>query len=203
MIRVQKDGVEPLLTLPQFEVVVGAAFIPHLEFEDEAILEDIRKKTDKYHKKGKLSIEQLWLGSYYKNEIQTKILPEVTIRWIDNSIGWGVFAAKAFKEREYIAEYCGKVRKRCRRDEKNAYGFEYAIAPQAPTRYTIDAETQGGIGRLINHSDRPNVLSALATFESVSHVILIANAPIRAGEQLCYDYGPDYWARRTKPKNLD
>jgi len=201
-VLVQKDGVERLLTVPQFEALMGAAFIPRLEFEGDAVIDDIREKTQKIHEKKELSKEQLWLGSYYKKEIQTMVLPEVTVRWIDDSIGWGVFAAKAFKKREFIAEYSGKVRPRRRQDKNNAYCFEYIVAPHVPTRYTIDAETQGGIGRLFNHSDRPNLLSALATFESVSHVILIANEPIREGEQLCYDYGPDYWSRRSKPQKL-
>jgi SET domain-containing protein len=201
-VQVQKDGNPRLLTLPEFEAVIGAAFIPRLEFESDAVIDDIREKTQKIHKKGEISKEQLWLGAYYKKEIESMFLPEVTVRWIDDSIGWGVFAAKAFKKREFIAEYSGKVRPRRRQDKNNAYCFEYIVAPHVPTRYSIDAETQGGIGRLINHSDRPNLLSALATFESVSHVILIASAPIRVGEQLCYDYGPDYWSRRSKPALL-
>ena len=203
MIQVQQNGEDRLLTIPQFEELTGAAFVPKLAFENLAIQENISEKTQKIHKKGELTREQLWWGSYYKKEIQTMFFPEVTVRWIDDSIGWGVFAAKGFKKGEFITEYSGKVRPRRRQDKKNSYCFEYAIAPHVATRFTIDAETQGGIGRFINHSDRPNLLSTLATYEWISHVILIANAPIQAGEQLCYDYGPDYWSRRSKPKNLD
>jgi uncharacterized protein len=202
MIPVVKDGIGRLLTLPEFEALTGAAFINRLEFESDAVLEDIREKTRKLQLKGKLSKEQLWLGSYYKKEIAAAFIPEVTVRWIDGFVGWGVFAAKAFKKGEFIAEYFGKVRRRRRQDKYNSYGFEYAIAPHVRTRYTIDAETQGGLARFVNHSDHPNVLSAPATVDSVSHVILIAGEPIQEGEQLCYDYGPDYWSRRSKPRNL-
>ena len=202
-IRVEKEGSLRLLTVSQFEAATGAAFIPQLDFGSFSVLRDIVERTKKVHKNGGLSSEQLWLGSYYRKEIQSPLIPEITIRWIDDSVGWGVFAAKAFKKRELVAEYCGKVRPRQRQDRQNAYCFEYIVAPQVPTPYTIDAQDQGGIGRLINHSGRPNLLSALATLDWVSHVILIANEPIPAGEQLFYDYGPDYWSSRSKPKNLD
>jgi uncharacterized protein len=203
MIRIQKNGALRLLTVPQFEELTGSAFIPQLDFEAFGTLLEILEKTQKIHKKGELTKEQLWWGSYYKKEIQTMFFPEVTVRWIDDSIGWGVFADKDFKKGEFIVEYAGILRQRRRQDQKNSYCFEYAIAPHVPTRFTIDAETQGGIGRFINHSDRPNLFSALATFDWISHVILIANEPIQIGEQLCYDYGPHYWSRRAKPKKLD
>ena len=202
-LRVHKNGEERLITIPEFEAMTGVAFIPQIDFENLLIVQDIVERTQKIHKKGELTKEQLWLGSYYKKEIQTMKIPEVTIRWIDDSIGWGIFAAKDFKKREFIAEYCGKVRQRRRQDKSNSYCFEYVVAPQVPTPYTIDAQDQGGIGRFINHSNQPNLLSALATFEWISHVILIANEPIRMGQQLCYDYGPDYWSCRSKPKSLD
>lgn len=201
-IRVSKNGNERLLTVPEYEAVIGAAFIPKLDFGDDSIIQDIRERTEKIDKKGELTKEQLWLGSYYIKEIQSLIIPEVTIRWVDDSVGWGLFAAKPFKKREFIAEYCGKVRRRRRQDKENAYCFEYIVAPHVPTPYTIDAQDQGGIGRFINHSDRPNLLSALATFDWISHIILIANEPISAGDQLFYDYGPDYWSCRSKPKSL-
>lgn len=202
-IKIQKDGEERLLTVPQFEALTGVAFFPQLDFADFSIIQDIAEKTQKIHKKGELTREQLWLGSYYKNEILNAFFPAVTIRWIDDTIGWGVFAAKAFKKMEYVAEYCGKVRPRQREDKKNAYCFEYVITPELPTSYTIDAQDQGGIGRFINHNAKPNLHTALVTLDWINHVILIADEPIQKGAQLFYDYGPDYWSARSKPKNLD
>lgn len=202
MIHISKNGNDRFLTVPEFEALTGSSFIPRLDFDPDA-LQKILRETQKIHKKGDLTKEQLWLGCYYKKEIESVVFPKVTIRWVNDSIGWGVFAAKNFKPREFIIEYTGKVRARVRQDKKNAYCFEYVVAPHVPTRYTIDAQDQGGIGRFINHSAAPNLCSTLATSEWISHVILIANRSIQEGEQLVYDYGPDYWSCRSKPKNLD
>ena len=182
--------------------MTGASFVPQLDFDHFSILHTLAKRTQKFHKKGELTPEQLWFGAYYKKEIQSGFFPEVTLRWIDNAVGWGLFAKRAFKKGEFIVEYAGKVRKRRRDDVKNAYCFEYVIAPHIATRYTIDARDQGGLGRLINHSDKPNLRSALATVDSISHVILIAMEPIPKGAQLLYDYGADYWKHRSRKAAL-
>jgi SET domain-containing protein len=202
LLRVEKGGEERLLKIPEFEALTGAAFIPVLDFASFSVLQDIVERTKKMHRKGELMKEQLWLGSYFRKEVESLFFPDVTIRWIDDFVGWGAFAARAFKKMEYIAEYSGKVRKRERRDKKNAYCFEYTIASGIPTPYTIDAQDQGGIGRFLNHSDHPNLLSTLVTVESIEHVILVTDRTIEKGEQLVFDYGQDYWARRKKPKDL-
>ena len=199
-LQIEKEGT--ILTLPELEQTTGAAFVPILEFSDEKILADLRKKSEKLHKKGMLAREQLWLGAYFRNEILSNKIPDVCIRWIDSSLGWGVFAMRDFKKMEFIAEYTGTVRKRQRADQTNAYCFEYIVAQGVSSPYLIDAREQGGLSRFINHSGNPNLLSALATLDHISHIVLYTSQPISKGTQLCYDYGPDYWAHRPKPKNI-
>lgn len=201
-LRIEKDGKEQLLTVSQFEALTGAAFIPELDFSGFPVLQDIVERTKKIHRKGELTREQMWLGEYYRKEIRSDFFPDVSIRWIDDRVGWGVFSARPFKNMEFIAEYSGKVGRRERSDKKNAYCFEYVIAPHMPTPYTIDAQDQAGIGRLINHSSRPNLRSVLVTLDWISHVLLVADGPIPKGVQLLYDYGPDYWSSRGKPAPL-
>jgi hypothetical protein len=193
----EKDGKQ--LSLEEFEKLTGAKWIPQLDFEDFYTLSNIAKDGLKLHKKGEMTLEQLWLGKYYQKEIQSCHTPDVAIRWIDPLLGWGVFALRNFKKMEFIAEYAGKVRKRKRTDVKNAYCFEYILVQGIHSPYTIDALDQGGVARYLNHSAVPNLNSSLATFENVSHVILYAKEPIAKGTQLCYDYGPDYWSKRTAP----
>jgi len=202
-IRVVKGGEEEFLSVPEFEAKTGVAFVPQLDFEDITLFQDVAKQSQKLHTKGELTREQIWQGSYYKNEILSLFFPEVSVRWIDDSFGWGIFAEKPFKKGECICEYAGKVRKRRKEDKKNAYCFEYLLAPSVPTPYIIDAQDQGGIGRFINHrTSDPNLRSALVTVDWISHVLLIADKPIEKGVQLVYDYGPDYWSCRPKPSEL-
>lgn len=196
----EKDGRK--LSLEEFEKLTGAKWTPKLEFENEKILPYLKRQCEKLYEKGELTIEQTWLGKYYQKELTTPTIPNVVIRYIDPQLGWGVFALQDFKKMQFIAEYVGKVRKRRKEDEKNAYCFEYVLCQGFPTPYTIDAQDQGAVSRYINHSQTPNLNSTLATFECLSHVILFAKEPIAKGAQLCYDYGPDYWSKRKAPLSL-
>lgn len=193
----EKEG--RLLTLEEFEKLAGAKWVPKLDFDDFRIPSKIAKDALKLHKKGEMTLEQLWLGKYYQKEIASNCAPDVAIRWIDPLLGWGVFALKDLRPMQFMAEYAGKVRKRRKADDKNAYCFEYIVAQGFRTPYTIDALDQGGLARYINHSSTPNLNSALATFDNISHVVLYVKDPIAKGTQLCYDYGPDYWSKRTAP----
>lgn len=196
----EKEGRQ--LTLEEFEKLTGAKWTAALEFEGDSIRTQIARQCEKLYEKGELTIEQVWFGKYYEREIREKKSPNVAIRYIDDRLGWGVFALQDFKKMQFIAEYTGKVRKRKKEDEKNAYCFEYVVAEGVSTLYTIDARDQGALARYINHSETPNLNSALATFEHLSHVILYAKEPIARGAQLCYDYGPDYWSKRKAPLAL-
>ena len=173
------------LTLKEFEALTGARFISQLD----------NPKPLKNP-----GPEETWLGTYFKKEILTPKEPDIVIRWIDPTMGWGVFANRDFKKMEYIAEYTGIVRRRSwfRPTRKNSYCFEY-IGP-----YNIDALEQGGVSRYINHSFQPNLNSAFATIENQNqkegHIILYTKEPIKKNTQLCYDYGPDYWKHRAPPK---
>ncbi len=194
----EKEGKR--LSQEEFEEISGARWLQRMEFGEN--FEKIRKEGSRLHKKGKMTPEQLWLGKYYQKELSSGEEPDVTIRWIDPLLGWGVFANRAFRKMEFIAEYVGKLRKRERRDTKNGYCFEYVLVQGIKSPYTIDALDQGGVSRYINHSAKPNLNSSLATLEHTSHVILYAKEPVAKGEQLCYDYGPDYWAKRAAPLPL-
>jgi SET domain-containing protein len=185
-----------------WEKISDAKFSNQLEFEKVSIREKIRKKIEKLYKKGELTRQQLWFGAFFKKEIESFFLPDIEIRFINKTLGFGVFAARDFKKMEFIAQYTGVVRKSRKSDRTNAYCFEYTLANGVKTPYTVDAQDQGGIGRLINHSETPNLQSSLATIDFLNYIVLITSRPVRKGEQFCYDYGPDYWSHREKPINL-
>lgn len=194
---IEKEGKQ--LSLEELQKLTGAQWIPGLDFEDFHVFSELAKEGLKLHKKGEMTLEQLWLGRYFQKEIQSSAIPDVVIRWIDPVFGWGVFANRELKKMQFIAEYTGKVRKRRKTDVKNAYCFEYLLVQGFHSPYTIDALDQGALARYINHSSTPNLNSSLATFENISHVVLYTKEPIAKGTQLCYDYGPDYWSKRTAP----
>jgi hypothetical protein len=198
-LQIKKEGEDKLLSVSEFEALFQTQFIPGLDFSDFSL----QKKILKLHRQNRLSREQLWWGSYFQKELTHFSLPPIEIRWIDARIGWGVFAVESIPKMTLIGEYGGKVRKRVKADTKNAYCFEYTLAEGYDSPYIIDARDQGGIVRYINHSSTPNLLSKLATYNGVNHIILITKSPISKGVQLLYDYGPNYWAHRPCPDNLN
>jgi hypothetical protein len=183
--------------------VTGVPYLPGLEFSDFRTMRQIGKKT----RGAGMDVEHSWLSAFFKKELLKFELPSLSLRWIDEKMGWGVFAEQNFSTQVFIAEYSGVVRKRVKWDCKNAYCFEYPIglgragsAKSSP--YVIDAQDKGGISRYINHSDTPNLTSLSIHVEGIHHIILYTTKKIAKGEQLCYDYGPGYWQSRPKPKPL-
>ncbi len=178
--------------------MTGVPYVPYLEFESFSLYQKVLKKM----RSSSIGRDRLWLSAYFHKELLSQKLPLLSLRWIDAEMGWGVFAEKDLSSMEFIAEYSGLVRKRRRGDEENSYCFEYLMMPGEATEYLIDAQDQGGISRYINHSSGPNLSSSMIAHEGVSHIILYTKAKIKKGEQLFYDYGPDYWKKRKPPVNL-
>jgi SET domain-containing protein len=198
-IRVDRHGSEEFFTPKEVELLTGAKFAPWLEMGSDKIHRSICRLGAKLRRQGHLSIEQLWQGNYYQKEMESNYQPDVVLRWINDQMGWGVFAARSFKTKEYIAEYTGILRRWQRSDRRNGYCFEYVHESGKGTSFLIDARDQAGIARYINHSSKPNLQPTLATVGSITHLILLVKKPIQKGEQLCYDYGPAYWSKRSAP----
>lgn len=200
---IEKEGTERVLSKKELESELHFTYIPQLDFMEWSIFLKLTSKTAKFHKKGLLDHEQIWLGTYFQKEIASLELPSIRLKWIDSTIGWGIFAEKNLPEMYFVGEYAGLIRKRKKADVKNAYCFEYEIARGESTRYTIDALDQGSMTRFINHSEKPNLACTLATVNALSHVIFYTARPIKKGEQLIYNYGENYWKRRSLPKKLE
>lgn len=198
-IPVEKDGHTTILTVSEIEKQFGIKYFPQLDFLAWSDFLKVNRKTARFHQKGYLDQKQLWLGTYFRKEILFPEIPPVRLRWVDEISGWGVFADQDLKPMTLIGEYAGQVRSKQRADNRNAYCFQYAIVSDENTRLTIDAKDQGGVVRFINHSSAPNLTSALATFQNLSHVVFFTNRWIKKGEQLCYDYGSSYWKKRNHP----
>ena len=196
---IEKEGKQ--ISIAELEKISGAKWSSSLYFEGSC-REKISKKIVTMKKKQELAVEHIWLGALFQKEILSSQIPDVVIRWMDPMIGWGVFANRDLKKMEFIGEYYGRVRPRRRRDQTNAYICEYLICPGMKTRFVVDAAEEGGVARYINHSEDPNLAFTLVNCDEIHHVILYTKRGIARGEQLCYDYGPDYWKKRKAPQNL-
>ncbi len=184
----------------QFQKEMGVLYLPQLEFIDLKTERKIRERCKREERKKWLDPRQKWLGSYYSKEITQGFTLDVTIKWIDECVGYGVFTNVPIVNRAYIGEYTGIVRKRRFFAEmKNHYCFDYTIGIGRKTPYVIDAAGCGNYARYINHSTDGNIETASVLCNGIMHIIMYATESIPKGAQLCYDYGADYWARRKAP----
>ncbi len=194
------DGKIRTITKKQLEDLVEIDYLPSLTFDKLQIKEKIEKKCMQAARYGYMQKEHLWFGAYYEKEIINHIIPDVYLKWIDPIKEYGLYACKDIKKHTFMGEYTGIIRRyKNKIDDRNAYCFEYSIG-QKKTPYTIDAREKGSLIRFVNHSDTPNLSPLSVYLEGVMHIIFRSNKDIKKDEELTYDYGPNYWKRREKPK---
>jgi hypothetical protein len=126
------------------------------------------------------------------------------IEYIDDNVGFGVFADRDLVPGEFVGEYTGVVRLR---DTIVNGTYAYAYPPVATEEgellLSIDAGSSGNITRFINHDPDESVLHEYDYFNGHWHVIYTVSRPISRGEQMCINYGDGYWkARQDPPREL-
>lgn len=103
-----------------------------------------------------------------------------------SSAGLGLFAAKDFKKGQRIIEYTGE---RISADEANRRGGRYLF--ELNEKWTLDGKGREHTARYANHSCRPSAEAELNAAET--RVFIIARRAIKAGEEITYNYGKEYF----------
>jgi uncharacterized protein len=180
------------VSLAEFERATGIVYLSAIELA----LPEIRLFCTRALVKAKLSQRQKWFGHFYAKEMEAATFPDLLVKWIDPLLGYGVFAEGEIPAHAFIGEYTGVVRERRRDDRSNHYCFDYAVVPEKKGPYIIDAKEKGNLSRFINHSASGNLEPLSLLHGGVIHIVLHTKRKVRAGEQLCYDYGEEYWKKR-------
>ena len=117
--------------------------------------------------------------------------------------GKGVFAAADLPAGEFLIEYQGRrirhdvADRRYGDDGETGHTFLFTLNDQ----YVIDANVGGNTARWINHGCDPNCEAVIEEDESGDprrdRVLIQTLRPIRAGEELVYDYGITLDERHT------
>jgi uncharacterized protein len=105
--------------------------------------------------------------------------------------GLGLFAKVPIKKGDCIIEYVGEV---ITAAEANRRGGRYLF--ETSKNRHIDGTTRKNIARYANHSCRPNCEVDIKG----GRVFILAKRSIEPQEELCYDYGKEYWTDYIKPK---
>lgn len=140
-----------------------------------------------------------WLaGENYdwsKIESQQSKDTSISIRWIDDTMGYGVFAEEDFGAGTFIGEYTGVVRRLYRsHPDYNAYCFYYPTRYWSKKCYMIDGLHEGNFTRFINHSNEPNLEPICLIRDRILHFFFVVSRHIPKGTQLTFNYGNEVWA---------
>jgi hypothetical protein len=187
----------------EFSHLMGIEYLPRLKFQNDRIFQRITKHCVRASEKDLIHAKRKWLGALYAEQIAAAHMADVSIRWIDDTLKYGLFAESDINAWEFIGEYTGIVRRHYSIfSEINDYCFLYPTSRYFFGKYFIDGEKGGNEIRYANHSDRPNSESTGIFTNGMFHMILRAIKDIPAGAQITYDYGDRYWKARPRIPNL-
>ena len=195
-------GDQPNVLIPErsrFESVPQIGYLLQPLFASDAIFEEVLNRTKKAKNEDAISPERIWMGIYFDKEIQTGAHPKVSIRYIDDEVGFGVFAEQRIPPCAFAGEYLGVVKERKKKEIKNKiYSVRYTVWEMGRRKFILDAEKVGNFTRFINHSDKPNLSLQSVYWRGVPRMILFALKEISEGTQLTFDYGTFFWKECNK-----
>jgi len=201
-IRFREQGADAstVLSAEQFFERFGFPYLPYLTFDSYRLLLRVRRKCPWLLRYTAFGTEALWLGRWHASEREGAHVAPVCIQWVDEQVGFGLFASQSIKPFTHLAEYTGRVKRwKLWKQNKNPYCFRYPGGWLPGQIYMVDAQEGGNETRFVNHSDTPNCEPATALSNGILHIFFRATRPIQAGEQITINYGKDYWSRRNTP----
>ena len=182
-----------IYSVKEFMAATGLVYLSELEFQDEEVLERIRMQCAHALAIGSIGKDSRWLGALHAEKMRNHSIADVSIRWIDETIGYGLFAEKDIAAWEYIGEYTGLVRRlNLIFANINEYCFGYPTSAMSFRKHIIDALNHGNEIRYINHSESPNSESMGVLFDNILHIIVRAVQDIPASTEIVYDYTGNY-----------
>lgn len=112
--------------------------------------------------------------------------------------GLGLFADAVIKKDSFIIEYIGEViteeELEKRKGEYKKEGLGHSYFKQLRAGVYIDPTKKGNRARYMNHSDTPNCMGELWDVDGEECIGIFAKADIKAGEELTWDYGDDFFS---------
>ena len=121
-------------------------------------------------------------------------MPSPRFRVRRAAAGLGLFATKPIVRRAAIVAYRGKCvpTKEAQARERRG-GAKYMF--EINRHWTIDGSSRKNPARYINHSCKPNAEAVLRN----GKMLLVALRDIAPGEEITFDYGPEYFELFIKP----
>ncbi len=108
------------------------------------------------------------------------------------SSGLVIFTDMPIRMGDFVIEYTGE---RISSEEADRRGGAYLFTVNDDL--VLDARGREHIARYMNHSCRPNCFAEVD--EDEERIFIYAKRHIRAGEELTYNYGKEYFEDRIQP----
>ncbi len=188
----------------EFKAWTGVTYLPYLIAENSATFFFACKCCRRGEAQGHFVGERQWLACWHSAELADTTTPGVYLQYIDPSLGLGLFALNPLPKGALIGAYSGILRRRpLFRRAFNDFAFRYPSGLIPLFRpLIIDAEHYGNELRFANHSDDPNMEGLGLLHGPLVDIAFLTSRPVAAGEQLTYDYGPDFWRSRRSFKHV-
>lgn len=139
-----------------------------------------------------------FLTKKYTENVRKHHRAPIELRWVSATVGYGVFAYKAIKKGDFIAEYTGEVVLKESVSDTD-YCWAYPPCSNDGKPLSCDSKYKGNEMRYVNHSYNPNVMMKYILVDNIWHVCYLATEDIPAGKQLLVNYGDSYWNTRSVP----
>jgi hypothetical protein len=182
-VRNRSSNVIELLTLNEFEQLFHISFLQHSRADLSYVLE--------------ISFSGFALGApdvafreQYSAAMQQQVATnplDLIVAHVNDAVGWGLFAGRAFRANEFVCRYGGIAR-----SDDAIVDRSYAVASGVDA-CAIDASHHRSLGGFINHCSTPNVSLQCIFERGVEQVLVIACRDIVRGEQLLHDYTARYF----------
>ena len=105
---------------------------------------------------------------------------------------WGLFALEPIAANEMVIEYGGEVVRTSVADHREkqyeASGIGSSYLFRVDEHCVVDATKKGNNARFINHSCDPSCFARVVQVGSKPKIVIFAQRPVRAGEEVTYDY---------------
>lgn len=188
---------EHLVQYQDYQDFFGVPYLPHILFKSGPLLDLVIKQCPWTFRLGYYGIKEDY--EYYRDQIWKGTVADITIGWIDDALGYGLYANQNLPKGAFIAAYTGVVRPvNPYRYDHNPYCLHYPTRFWSYEIFVIDAGIGGNESRFANHSDFPNMNLECLYDRGLLFFFLRANQPICKGMHLTFNYGEYFWRERVK-----
>ena len=194
------------LTKKEIQKLTGFEYLIQNEFDSHSTLKEAIKRA-KYsleNTKNTYAIEKPIVDLIQAHN-STPVLKDFVIQWINDTLGFGLFANRDLMIGEYVGEYIGTVyhhKKAKDHDYLYFYSDTSSDTSELDQILYICAKNTGNHTRFINHSSKPNLVNSTLYYNGLLHQVFFVNQAISKGQQLTYNYGKIFWEGKEKPLNI-